>query len=116
MAPLPTRQVWGIFGVFVTALYETVLKSRFVRICFTRQRVSLVVTLYISYGRNQPVLCTVFVAYLPGLRQRSRSWMLQLCRYQDGGATANNPAALALAEARALWPDTPVDVLVSLGR
>lgn len=37
-------------------------------------------------------------------------------RYQDGAATANNPALLALAEARALWPDTPVDVLVSLGR
>jgi hypothetical protein len=34
---------------------------------------------------------------------------------QDGAATANNPAALALAEARALWPDTPVDVLVSIG-
>ena len=37
------------------------------------------------------------------------------CRFQDGAATANNPAALALAEARALWPDTPVDVLVSIG-
>ena len=38
-----------------------------------------------------------------------------MCRFQDGAATANNPAALALAEARALWPDTPVDVLVSIG-
>jgi hypothetical protein len=37
------------------------------------------------------------------------------CRFQDGAATANNPAAVALAEARALWPDTPVDVLVSIG-
>lgn len=41
-------------------------------------------------------------------------WMLPCTlRFQDGAATANNPAALAMAEARALWPDTPVDVLVS---
>jgi hypothetical protein len=36
-------------------------------------------------------------------------------RFQDGAATANNPAALALAEARLLWPDVPIDALVSLG-
>lgn len=28
---------------------------------------------------------------------------------------ANNPAAVALQEARLLWPDTPIDVFVSLG-
>lgn len=38
-----------------------------------------------------------------------------MCRFQDGAATANNPAALALAEARLLWPGTPIEALVSLG-
>ena len=38
-----------------------------------------------------------------------------LCRFQDGAATANNPSALALAEARMIWPDVPIDCLVSLG-
>lgn len=29
--------------------------------------------------------------------------------------TANNPAVIALQEARLLWPDHPVDVMLSLG-
>lgn len=29
--------------------------------------------------------------------------------------TANNPAIIALQEARLLWPDQPVDVMLSLG-
>jgi hypothetical protein len=40
---------------------------------------------------------------------------LGLCRFQDGAASANNPAALALAEARLIWPDAPIECLISLG-
>lgn len=36
-------------------------------------------------------------------------------RFQDGAVVANNPAVVALQEARLLWPDTPIDVFVSLG-
>lgn len=33
----------------------------------------------------------------------------------DGGTVANNPAELALMEAKAIWPQRNVAVLVSLG-
>jgi patatin-like phospholipase/acyl hydrolase len=36
-------------------------------------------------------------------------------RFQDGATTANNPAVVALAQARLLHPQLPIDVLVSLG-
>ncbi|KAG2446236.1 hypothetical protein HXX76_000828 [Chlamydomonas incerta] len=36
-------------------------------------------------------------------------------RFQDGAATANNPGILALQQARLLWPNTPVEALVSVG-
>lgn len=36
-------------------------------------------------------------------------------RFQDGAATANNPAMLALQQARLLWPDTQIECLVSIG-
>ncbi len=36
-------------------------------------------------------------------------------RYQDGAATANNPAVIAVQQARLLWPHTPLEALVSLG-
>ena len=35
-----------------------------------------------------------------------------LDRFQDGAATANNPAAIAVQEALLLWPDHPIDCLV----
>ena len=37
------------------------------------------------------------------------------CRFQDGAASANNPSVLALQQARLLWPDTPIECLVSIG-
>ena len=36
-------------------------------------------------------------------------------RYNDGGVTANNPSLLAVSEAHALWPGTPIDPVVSIG-
>ena len=34
---------------------------------------------------------------------------------QDGAATANNPSIVAVQEARMLFPDSPIDCVVSLG-
>jgi hypothetical protein len=36
-------------------------------------------------------------------------------RFQDGAVTANNPAVVAIQEARLLWPDSPIEVFVSVG-
>ena len=36
-------------------------------------------------------------------------------RFQDGATTANNPALVALQEARLLWPEAPPALLVSVG-
>ena len=35
--------------------------------------------------------------------------------YCDGGIVASNPAAVAVHEARALFPDIPIEMIVSVG-
>ncbi len=35
--------------------------------------------------------------------------------YSDGGLVASNPTAVAIHEARTLFPDVPIDMLVSIG-
>ncbi len=47
-------------------------------------------------------------SYFPPLNHKN-------LRFVDGGVTANNPAEIALQEAKRLWPNNEVKLLVSLG-
>lgn len=35
--------------------------------------------------------------------------------FRDGGMNYNNPAAIALHEAKCMWPNKPIDTLLSVG-
>lgn len=36
-------------------------------------------------------------------------------KHQDGGCIANNPTAIAVHEAKCLWPNRKIDCIVSIG-
>ena len=64
------------------------------------------------YGEAIDIRLKLHQALLP---EKVNNPSIYYCRFQDGASTANNPSGLALQEALRLWPNTPIDCLVSLG-
>ena len=99
------------------SLSQSNLQS-WMQFCLSFQKMVLIVNLEFiwAFTRGLPSLPTRLPIY--PFTQRPPEFTRQhclCCRFQDGAATANNPAAIALQEALLLWPGLPIDCLVSLG-